>query len=89
MRSKEPKTDIKADNDRVSVKRKGASQYASAQPNEFSAMIDYVLTKRQDVEKIRKFAISVIKENLNKEKFYDLRNDKNIYQCKTDCDKGN
>ena len=87
VRSGEPKTDIKADNDRVSVKRKGASQYASAQPKEFSAMVDYVLGKRKDVERIRKFAISVIKENLNKEKFYELRNNKDKYECKTDCDK--
>ena len=87
VRSKEPKTDFKADSDRISVKRKGASQYASAQPNEFSAMIDYVLDKRKDVEKIRKFAISIIKENLNKDKFYALRNNKSIYECKTDCDK--
>lgn len=86
--SGEPKTDFIAGKDKISVKRKAASQYSSAQSNEFAAMVDYVFAKKGYDKQVREYVINLINKTLTKENnaFYDLRESEG-FSSKTDFDK--
>jgi len=90
VESREPKTDFKVGADRVSVKRKGSSQYTSAQFAEAAAMVDYVLLKQRSDKEVRTFVKNLIKSSLNKDEFYKLRDKRANTEgttCKTNFDK--
>ena len=86
--SGEPKTDFIAGKDKISVKRKAASQYSSAQSNEFAAMVDYVFAKKGYDIQVRKYVINLINKTLTKENnaFYNLRESEG-FSSKTEFDK--
>jgi hypothetical protein len=88
VRSKEPKTDFIAGEDKISAKRKGASQYSSAQANEFAAMVDYVFIEKKYDTNVRDYVINLINTTLTRENraFYNIRESK-VFETKTDFDK--
>ena len=86
--SGEPKTDFIAGKDKISVKRKGASQYSSAQSNEFAAMVDYVFAKKEYDTAVREYVNNLINKTLTRQNraFYNIRESK-VFETKTDFDK--
>ncbi len=76
VRSGEPKTDFAIKKGRVSycsVKKKEGAQYASAQHNELSAVIQATLRDTPRQKKFAKRVASIVKQTMAKENFYDLR----------------